>query len=79
MTTSDKKADPLLLGNSSLMNGELREQTHDNIYIAAASNSNREIALQLEAIRSHDNRRPILTPDDFGVFLRDDAISRVVS
>ena len=35
--------------------------------------------MQLEAIRTHDSRRPILTPDDFGVFLRDDAISRVVS
>ena len=62
----------------------MREKTHDNIYIANAavscSNSNKEIAAQLEAIRSYDGRRPILTPDDLGVFLRDDdAISRVVS
>lgn len=40
---------------------------------------NREIAQQLEAIQFDEGRRPIMTPDDFGVFLRDDAISRVVS
>ena len=81
LTSTDRKA-PIVLGNSS--SSLMREQTHDNIYIANAAascrDSNREIAAQLEAIRSYDGKRPILTPDDLGVFLRDDdAISRVVS